>query len=317
MGPSRRDFLIAAATSGPVALAGDMVRGEQDGRVAVRKRNPIGVSTYSFWQFRGERLGIADLHRQGRRDGLRRRRDPPRPDGGRVERRAPQDQAAGPLARPGPDGLLDPPGVRQPRRASCGGPTSRRRSTRSSWPTAWASPRCGSTPAAGARSSRSTSFMAHKGIEPPLEGHTEEEAFGWVIDSHREAPAAGRGVRRGARPGEPLGPGPDRRGRPADRRGDQVPLAPDDARHRQLPGGLVRADGADGLEHGARSRWCRPRPTSAAAGGTPSTSTTPGSPRSCDDHDYRGWISLEFEGNEDAETGVPRSLELLRKHFGC
>jgi L-ribulose-5-phosphate 3-epimerase len=33
-------------------------------------------------------------------------------------------------------------------------------------------------------------------------------------------------------------------------------------------------------------------------------------------HNYRGWISLEFEGNEDAATGVPKSLELLRKHFG-
>jgi sugar phosphate isomerase/epimerase len=33
------------------------------------------------------------------------------------------------------------------------------------------------------------------------------------------------------------------------------------------------------------------------------------------DHDYRGWISLEFEGNEDALTGVPKSLEMLRKHF--
>jgi L-ribulose-5-phosphate 3-epimerase len=33
-------------------------------------------------------------------------------------------------------------------------------------------------------------------------------------------------------------------------------------------------------------------------------------------HNYRGWISLEFEGNEDAETGVPKSLELLRKNFG-
>lgn len=30
---------------------------------------------------------------------------------------------------------------------------------------------------------------------------------------------------------------------------------------------------------------------------------------------YRGWISLEFEGTEDAATGVPRSLELLRSHF--
>jgi sugar phosphate isomerase/epimerase len=34
-----------------------------------------------------------------------------------------------------------------------------------------------------------------------------------------------------------------------------------------------------------------------------------------DEHGYRGWISLEFEGNEDAETGVPKSLALLRKHF--
>lgn len=33
-------------------------------------------------------------------------------------------------------------------------------------------------------------------------------------------------------------------------------------------------------------------------------------------HDYRGWISLEFKGNADAATGVPRSLEVLRKAFG-
>jgi hypothetical protein len=33
-------------------------------------------------------------------------------------------------------------------------------------------------------------------------------------------------------------------------------------------------------------------------------------------HSYRGWISLEFEGNEDPETGLPRSLEVLRKNFG-
>jgi sugar phosphate isomerase/epimerase len=31
--------------------------------------------------------------------------------------------------------------------------------------------------------------------------------------------------------------------------------------------------------------------------------------------DYRGWISLEFEGKDDPRTGVPRSLALLRKAF--
>ena len=30
---------------------------------------------------------------------------------------------------------------------------------------------------------------------------------------------------------------------------------------------------------------------------------------------YRGYVSLEFEGKEDPATGVPRSLELLRKHL--
>ena len=32
-------------------------------------------------------------------------------------------------------------------------------------------------------------------------------------------------------------------------------------------------------------------------------------------HNYRGYISLEFEGNEDAETAVAKSLELLRASF--
>ena len=30
---------------------------------------------------------------------------------------------------------------------------------------------------------------------------------------------------------------------------------------------------------------------------------------------YKGYISLEFEGKEDANTGVPKSIELLRKSF--
>lgn len=31
---------------------------------------------------------------------------------------------------------------------------------------------------------------------------------------------------------------------------------------------------------------------------------------------YRGYISLEFEGKEDYQTAIPKSLELLRKSFG-
>jgi sugar phosphate isomerase/epimerase len=33
------------------------------------------------------------------------------------------------------------------------------------------------------------------------------------------------------------------------------------------------------------------------------------------EHGYRGWISLEFEGMEDYRTAIPKSLELLRRSF--
>ena len=60
---------------------------------------------------------------------------------------------------------------------------------------------------------------------------------------------------------------------------------------------------------------CRPRPTTAAACGTRSTSTTTASPRSSRKHNYRGYVSLEFEGNEDYKTAIPKSLAVLRKAF--
>jgi L-ribulose-5-phosphate 3-epimerase len=33
-------------------------------------------------------------------------------------------------------------------------------------------------------------------------------------------------------------------------------------------------------------------------------------------HNYRGYVSLEFEGNEDWKTAIPKSLAVLRKAFG-
>ncbi len=34
-------------------------------------------------------------------------------------------------------------------------------------------------------------------------------------------------------------------------------------------------------------------------------------------HDYQGYISLEFEGNESPSTAIPKSLDLLRDAFGA
>ena len=33
-------------------------------------------------------------------------------------------------------------------------------------------------------------------------------------------------------------------------------------------------------------------------------------------HNYRGWVSLEYEGNEDWKTAIPKSLALMRSTFG-
>ena len=33
-------------------------------------------------------------------------------------------------------------------------------------------------------------------------------------------------------------------------------------------------------------------------------------------NNYRGYVSLEFEGNEDWKTAIPKSLAVLRKAFG-
>jgi len=30
---------------------------------------------------------------------------------------------------------------------------------------------------------------------------------------------------------------------------------------------------------------------------------------------YHGYVALEFEGKEEWKTAIPKSLELLRKHF--
>ena len=129
----------------------------------------------------------------------------------------------------------------------------------------------------------------------------------------RKVPAEGRGVRRHAGAGKPLGPGPHGRGRaahrrtPSSRRGWRCTL--DTGNFLEDPYEQIRASSR-------RTRCsCRPRPTTAAARGTRSTSTTPTSPQSSGSTTYRGYVSLEFEGKEDFKTAVPKSLELLRKAF--
>src|SRR5262249_32259040 len=145
-------------------------------------RQHIGVSTYSFWQFRGERLGIeACIDRAAAMgfDGVEilhvQMVDESKSAVNNIKRRA---HAMG-LALMGfsthqgfvsPDADLRRTNVQKTLyqielAARLGIPTMRINTGR------WSTIRS------------FDDFMAQKGIEPPLPGHNEEQAFGWVIGS--------------------------------------------------------------------------------------------------------------------------------------
>ena len=84
------------------------------------------------------------------------------------------------------------------------------------------------------------------------------------------------------------------------------------AGHRQLPGRPLRQarEACAEDDPGAGQDLLRRRPVVSR-----STSTTRGSPCILRKHNYRGYVSLEFEGKEDPLVAVPKSLKLLRKAF--
>ena len=154
-------------------------------------------------------------------------------------------------------------------------------------------------------------LMANKGIEPVLPGHTEEEGFKWCIDSIKQC----------------LGH--------AEKKGVLLALENHWGLSR-TPEGLMR------IVNAINSPWLQvlmdtgnfledpypklemiaPKTVFVQA----KTYYGGGKWYSLDlDYrriakilrkvNYRGYISLEFEGKEDAKTAVPKSLEMLRKAF--
>jgi sugar phosphate isomerase/epimerase len=291
-----------------------MVRAAPAGRVPIRRRNPIGVSTYSFWQFRGERLGIGtciDKAAEMGFDGVEilhlQMEDESTAAVNKIKRQA---HSLG-LALMGfsthqgfvsPDAEVRRSNVQKTLHqielaARLGIPTMRINTGR--WGTI----------------KSFDELMARKGIEPPLGSHTEHEALGWVIGAIEELMprAEERGVVLGLENHWGLG-----------RTAAGVLKIVEAIRSPWLQ---MTLDTGNFLEDSYREM------EQMAASAVPITlvqaKTYFGGGRwySLDldyariaeilhKDNYRGWISLEFEGNEDAVTGVPRSLELLRKHFG-
>jgi len=152
-------------------------------------------------------------------------------------------------------------------------------------------------------------LMANKGIEPRLEGHTDDEAFGWVIDSLEKCmkKAETCGVTLGLENHWGLG-------RTAD--GVLRILKAIDSPWLQatMDTGNFLEDPYDQLEQMAPHAVFVQAKT-YYGGGTWYTLDL--------DYDriakilrsvnYRGYVSLEFEGKEDYKTAVPKSLAMLRQ----
>ena len=321
MGPNRREFLgksglVGASMALGVAGASEAREQPAEGgtpREALR-RQPIGVSTYSFWQFRGERLGIEACIEKAAAmgfDGVEvlhvQMRDDSNAACQAIKRRA---HALG-LCLMGfstHQGFVSPD--EEFRKANVkktldqieiayrmGIPTMRINTGR--WNTI----------------KSFDEFMAHKGIEPTLEGHNEEEAFGWAIGSIEQL------LPRAEECGVVLG--------------------------LENHWGLGRtAEGVLRIVEAIKSPWLRmtldtgnflersyeqmEKMASSPVGiELVQAKTYYGGGRWYEldldyvriasilrERGYRGWISLEFEGNDDAAAGVPKSLEMLRRSFG-
>ncbi|MCE9629947.1 MAG: sugar phosphate isomerase/epimerase [Planctomycetia bacterium] len=154
-------------------------------------------------------------------------------------------------------------------------------------------------------------LMANKGIEPRLPGHTDDEAFGWVIAALEAClPTAEEcGVVLGLENHWGLG-------RTAEGVMRVVDAIDSPWLQVTLDTGNFLDDIYPQLERIA-PKACLVQAKTYFGGGKWYSLEI--------DYDrvgailrktgYRGWVSLEFEGQEDPATAVPRSLDLLRKAF--
>lgn len=154
-------------------------------------------------------------------------------------------------------------------------------------------------------------LMANRGIEPPLEGYTDDEAFIWVIDAIGECVdhAAEQGVILGLENHWGLGRTPEgvlRIVEAVDSPWLQV----------TLDTGNFLEDPYDKLTMLAPYTVLLQAKT-YYGGGTWYTLDLDYEriAKIMQNAGFKGWVSLEFEGKESADTAVPQSLTRLREAF--
>jgi len=308
---SRRAF-VRAATIGTLASvpASHALANEADSPLALsRRRSPIAVSTYSFWRFDDDqKLPIEQCIDEAARMGF---------DGVEILHIQMEDESNSTLQRlkqrafvNGLDlcgfsthqGFVSPDKeVRQKNidktlhqielAYKLGIPTMRINTGR--WGT----------------TKSFDSLMANKGIEPRLEGHTDDEAFGWVIDSLEQClpKAEACGVTLGLENHWGLG-------RTAQGVLRIINAIKSPWLRATMDTGNFLEDPYEQLQEMA-SHAVFVQAKTYYGGGTWYTLDLDYDriARIMQRANYTGYVSLEFEGKEDYKTAVPKSLAMLRR----
>lgn len=155
-------------------------------------------------------------------------------------------------------------------------------------------------------------LMANRGVEPRLPGYTDDDGFKWVIDSLMQCvPTAEKcGVTLGLENHWGLGLTPE---------GVLRIVDAIDSPWLQctLDTGNFLEDPYDRLEMMAPKAVFVQAKTYYGGGVWYSLDLDyPRIAQMLARHNYRGYVSLEFEGNESWETAIPKSLATLRRAFG-
>lgn len=154
-------------------------------------------------------------------------------------------------------------------------------------------------------------LMERRGIEPPLKGYTEEDAYGWVIDAYETIlPVAEKcGVILGLENHWGLGVTPE---------GVQRVIHAVDSPwlRATLDTGNFLEDPYDRLVQLAPDAVLVQAKTYLGGGVWYTLELDyPRIAKILKQAGFKGYVSLEFEGKEDPLTAIPKSLALLRKAF--
>ncbi len=307
---TRRQFLTGAAglASGIGATKLGAATSSPD---TTQYRNPIGVSTYSFWGFRRDDFRSIEKCLELAADmGF---------DGVEILHRQMEDESNGALQRIKQRAFtlgLDLMGFSTHQGFVSPDPATRQRNIDLTIAQIELAYRMG-IPTMRINTGRwgtTKSFdelMANKGIEPALEGYTDEEGFKWVIDSiEKTIPKAEEcGVTLGLENHWGLGrtaEGVARIVEAIDSPWLQVTLDTGNFLENPYPKLAQLAPRTVLLQtktyHGGGTWYTLDLDYARIAG-------------IMRDAGFRGYVSLEFEGKEDPLTAIPKSLDMLRSRF--